>query len=133
MVVDASAVVHYLLRSQPAEDLDSYFESRDRDLHTVALCDLEVASALRRAVHLNRIAIRDASEVVVDYLDLPLERHGHVALLGRVLELRENLTAYDAAYVALAERLRAPLLTADRRLARAAMPLVEMLVPTALE
>jgi predicted nucleic acid-binding protein len=60
------------------------------------------------------------ADAVLDYLDLPLTRHGHLALLPRVLELYENLSAYDATYVALAERLACPLLTADDRLIRAA-------------
>ena len=60
-----------------------------------------------------------AEEALTDYLDLPLTRHGHQALLHRILALRANFSAYDASCVALAERLRAPFLTADRRLARA--------------
>lgn len=54
------------------------------------------------------------------YLTLPVELHDHRPLLGRILELRNRLTAYDAAYVALAELLGAPLMTADGPLARAA-------------
>jgi predicted nucleic acid-binding protein len=61
-----------------------------------------------------------AVQAVEDYLDLPLARHGHQQLIGRVLDLRANFSAYDAAYVALAERLGAALLTGDERLARAA-------------
>ncbi len=56
---------------------------------------------------------------MVDYLDMPLIRHGHQGLVPRVLELHSNFSAYDATYVALAEHLGCPLLTADRRLARA--------------
>ncbi len=60
-----------------------------------------------------------AVEVLEDYLDLPLVRHGHQALLGRVVQLGSNFSAYDAAYVALAEQLKGELLTADDALARA--------------
>ena len=60
-------------------------------------------------------------EALEDYLDLPLTRHRHRSFLGRVLELRDNFTAYDAVYVALAERLGAELLTTDGRLARAVL------------
>jgi predicted nucleic acid-binding protein len=60
-----------------------------------------------------------AADAIEDYLDLPLFRHGHQALLGRVLQLRSNFSAYDAAYVALAEQLGGELLTVDDRLARA--------------
>jgi predicted nucleic acid-binding protein len=60
-----------------------------------------------------------AADALEDYLDLPLFRHGHQALLARVLQLRSNFSAYDAAYVALAEQLKGELLTADDGLARA--------------
>lgn len=60
-----------------------------------------------------------AAFALEDYLGLSLSRHGHIALIPRVLELRDNFTAYDAAYVALAEGLDAELLTADVRLSRA--------------
>lgn len=59
-----------------------------------------------------------------DYADLPLTRHAHLPLIGRILELRNNFSAYDAAYVALAELLDVPFLTADERLARAVRRLV---------
>jgi predicted nucleic acid-binding protein len=73
-----------------------------------------------------------AADALEDYLDLPLFRHGHQALLGRVLQLRSNFSTYDAAYVALAEQLKGELLTADDGLARAvraelSLPLVHEL------
>ncbi len=58
------------------------------------------------------------AEVLRDYLDLPLTRHGHSVLLERMLQLRENFSAYDATYVALAERLGAALATLDSGLVR---------------
>jgi len=61
-----------------------------------------------------------AAEAIEDYVDLPLTRHGHQRLLERILHLRQNFSAYDAAYVALAERIGGELLTADEGLARAA-------------
>ncbi len=60
------------------------------------------------------------AQAIEDYLDLPITRHGHQWLMGRILSLRENLSAYDATYVALAEELGGTLLTADESLARAA-------------
>jgi predicted nucleic acid-binding protein len=84
------------------------------------VCDLEVASALRRALLRNELTVGRAAEALADYLALPLRRHHHGRLLARILALRANLSAYDASYVALAERLEAPLLTGDRRLERAA-------------
>ena len=80
---------------------------------------MEVVAALRRGLLTRRISIGRALEAVEDYLDFPLTRHGHQALLGRALQLRSNFSAYDATYVALAEQLKAELLTADAGLARA--------------
>lgn len=91
----------------------------DVDLHVPALCDIEVAAGLGRA-QLRDLVTAERADVALDqYLLLPLSRHGHQALLARVLDLRSNFSAYDACYVALAERLSAELLTADERLARA--------------
>ena len=89
------------------------------DIHVPTLCDIEVCSALvqmERTHHANATRIQDA---LTDHLELPLQRHGHVALLPRLLELRHNFSIYDAVYVALSESLNAALLTADNRLARA--------------
>jgi len=85
-----------------------------------ALCDVEVAAGLRRALIRDLISAERADLALSQYLQLPLTRHGHQALLPRMFELRSNFSAYDACYVALAERLGAELLTADERLTRAA-------------
>ena len=78
---------------------------------------MEVASALRRALRVGDLDERRAEEAVEDYLDLPLTRHGHQSLVVRVLELRDNFSADDATYVALAELLGGDLLTGDGPLA----------------
>jgi predicted nucleic acid-binding protein len=96
-------------------------ESPDNDLHVPALCDVEVAATLRRALRLGLLSEGRAREALSDYADLPLSRHGHVSMLDRLLDLRENFSCYDATYAALAEGLGAALLTADARLARAAL------------
>lgn len=84
-----------------------------------ALCDVEVTAGLRRAL-LRRALTEDRALLAVeDYLDLPLTRHGHQSLLGRILELAMNFSVYDATYVALAEHIGGGLLTADEALARA--------------
>lgn len=88
-------------------------------LHVPALCDVEVASSLRRLLLHGVLSEERAKEALKDYLDLPLTRHGHLTLLARVLSLRANFSAYDATYAALAERLGATLLTGDENLARA--------------
>ena len=119
LVVDASALVEYLLRTERGEEVEPAVTSRETDLHVPALCDVEVTAALRRGNLSRALSQSRLEEALSDYLDLPLARHGHQTLLPRILGLRANFTSYDAAYVALAERLEAPLLTADRRLARA--------------
>jgi predicted nucleic acid-binding protein len=83
------------------------------------LCDVEVVAGLRRALLRGLVSAERAELALQHYLLLPLTRHGHQALLPRMLELRSNFSAYDACYVALAERLSAELLTADERLSHA--------------
>ena len=80
---------------------------------------MEVAHVVRRHAAGGEIAQERGHELLSDLVDLPLQRHPHDWLLPRVWELRNNLTAYDAVYVALAEALDAPLVTRDARLAAA--------------
>jgi predicted nucleic acid-binding protein len=120
IVVDASALVEYLLGTEAAAAMAASITRRDVDLHIPALCDIEVASALRRALIRGFLSEARAHEALQDFLALPLLRHGHQALLPRCFGLKHVLSAYDATYVALAEHLEAPLLTGDRPLARAA-------------
>jgi predicted nucleic acid-binding protein len=84
-----------------------------------ALLDLEVVQTIRKKVQSGALTVRAGSEAVVRLQRLPIVRHPHSTLLDRIWALHPNVTAYDAAYVALAERLRTPLLTADGALARA--------------
>lgn len=81
--------------------------------------DVEIAQALRRYVREGALDADSAATAIDDLRALDLERHDHEPLLDRVWALRDNLSAYDAVYVALAEALECPLLTCDRRLARA--------------
>ena len=93
------------------------------DLHAPHLVDVEVLNALRRVVAAGDASPGRAAEAVVDLLDLPLQRYPHEALVPRMWNLRQSFSAYDAAYLALAEVIDedgAPLLTFDTRLARAA-------------
>lgn len=92
---------------------------RGRALAAPELIDLEVISAIRRRLRLGLLDARRAELALAALVRLPLRRTSHRPLLVRCWELRDNVSAYDAAYVALAERHNAVLLTADARLAKA--------------
>ena len=81
--------------------------------------DLEVLHALRRHILLDILSLKRSSEALQDLKNIAFIRYPHTPLAERIWDLRENLTVYDAAYVALAEALNAPLITMDGRLARA--------------
>ena len=119
-MVDASAFVDYLLHADAARDIGELVLDPDNDVHVPALCDIEVAAALRKGLLTKRLTANRVTEVTEAYFDLPVTRHGHELLVSRILALRHNFTAYDATYVALAEALDGELLTADAALARAA-------------
>jgi predicted nucleic acid-binding protein len=87
-------------------------------LHAPHLLDIEVTNALRRLVQRAEIMAVRAEQALEDFAQLLIERHGHQPLTARIWQLRESITAYDGAYVALAEALAAPLLTCDAKLAR---------------
>ena len=120
IVVDASALLEVLLRTPAAQAVERRLFDPRETLHAPHLLDVEVAQVVRRYVAAGEID-RDRGRVALaDLADFPLRRYPHDFLLPRVWELRDNLTAYDAVYVALAEALDAPLITRDRRLAAAA-------------
>jgi predicted nucleic acid-binding protein len=125
IVLDAPAVVAVLLYPGPgAERIRERIEGPGESLHVPHLMDLKVLHALRRQA-LCRQALRGAlspgrgAEALEDLASIMFVRYPHTPLMERIWELRENLTAYDAAYVALAEVLDAPLVTMDARLAQA--------------
>ena len=118
IVIDASAAIELLLRTELGETVELRALDPDERLHAPHLLDLEVAQVLRRLTHLKEITAARAHEAISDYAGLLVERSAHSDLLRRVWELRDSMTAYDGAYVALAEALDAPLLTCDGRLAR---------------
>jgi len=121
IVVDASVLV-VALADDGADGDAARLRLRGESLAAPYLIDLEVASALRRQVAAGGLDTRRAGLAVTDLVDLPMRRAPHAALLLRCWELRQNVTIYDAAYVALAEALGCSLLTADRGLARAVGP-----------
>lgn len=94
----------------------------DEDLAAPEVVDLEIASTLRKATRQGTMDEGRATRALVDLATMAVQRHTHVALLDRIWQLREHVTPYDAAYVALAEELGATLVTADARLARSPGP-----------
>ena len=120
IVVDASIVVEVLLRSDAGVVLEERLFEGDDPLHAPHMLDVEVAHALRRCVLHGDIDERHGRDSFADLAVMSIERHGHQPLLERMWQLRHNLTAYDAAYLALAESLDAPLLTRDSALASVA-------------
>jgi predicted nucleic acid-binding protein len=120
IVVDASALVEVLLRTPLAPAIEQRLFDPELTLHAPHLIDVEVAHALRRYAISGQIDAERGHAALAILADLPLNRYPHRFLLPRIWDLRNNLTAYDAVYVALAETLEVPLLTRDRRLAGAA-------------
>ncbi len=117
IVVDASVVTVALI-DDGSDGVRVRTVLSGQALAAPELIDLEVLSVLRRQVRARAMTPRRAELALVDLADLPMKRATHRPLLARCWELRASVTAYDAAYVALAEALEVPLLTADRRLAR---------------
>ena len=124
-VVDASAFV-CALTDATATDLRGSLSSIT--MHAPHLVDVEVLSALRR-LDMGVLTSGEAADTVAAFQQLSVTRHAHGAFLGRIWELRNNFSAYDAAYVALAEALEVPLITRDLRLARSACALVRTVTP----
>jgi predicted nucleic acid-binding protein len=119
IVLDASAVVDWLLQTEAGQRLERRIYSRGESLHSPHLLDVEVAQVLRRLVREGVISAQRADHAIEDLLDLRVTRYPHFVFLPDIWRLRHNLSAYDAAYVALAEELDATLLTRDARLASA--------------
>jgi predicted nucleic acid-binding protein len=121
IVVDASVLAVALL-DDGTDGSRARARLRGEQLAAPSLIDLEVTSVWRGLVRGGHLDPERASLALDDLSALPLDRADHAPLLGRCWELRDNLTVYDAAYVALAEALDTTLVTGDRRLARATGP-----------
>jgi len=119
LVLDASVMVEVLLASPTGVRAMERLAEAPVALHAPELLDVEVLHVLRRAEQQGRLSAARAAQSIALLAAFPLRRHGHSALRHRVWQHRANLSAYDATYVALAEGLRATLLTCDTRLARA--------------
>lgn len=118
IVLDTSAVIELLLNLPLGVAVRQRLADPDVQLHAPQLLPVEVVQVLRRRVAAGITTTDDASYALDALVDLDISLHDHVLLINRAWELRENITAYDAMYVALAELLDAPLLTADATLAR---------------
>lgn len=120
IVIDASALLEVLLRTPRGAGIETRLFGTPQSVHSPHLLDVEVAQVIRRFAMAREIAVERAQVAFDDLMDFPIWRHPHDFLLPRVWALRNNFSAYDAVYVALAELLEATLLTHDRRLAAAA-------------
>ena len=119
IVVDASALLEALLRTPAAAAVERRLLRSGETLHAPHLLDIEVAQVIRWYAAARELDAERGREALADLADYSLFRYPHDFLLPRVWELRNNLTACDAIYIALAETLGASLLTRDRRLASA--------------
>ncbi len=128
IVLDASVVIELVLGTEDGREVARRISDPALTLHVPHLLDVEVAQVVRRYVLAGQISAERGASAVEALTALDLERHPHEPLLPRIWALRANLTAYDAAYVALAEILDAPLLTRDRRLAAAPGHAAEVIV-----
>ena len=119
IVVDASAILELLLETSKGALISQRVLAEDETLHVPHLLDLEVLQVLRRYTLSGDLTSERAGQALEDFVDLPLLRYPHLPFMGRTWELRANMTAYDAVYIALAEVLPATFVTCDRRVATA--------------
>jgi predicted nucleic acid-binding protein len=118
IVVDASALLEFLLQTPLGTRVEARLFRDQDEFHSPHLADVEVTQGLRRLVRAGEVSPARAADALADLADLDLHRHPHLDVLTRAWKLRENVTAYDAMYVALAEALDAPLVTCDGPLAK---------------
>jgi predicted nucleic acid-binding protein len=119
IVVDASALLEFLLQTSLGARVEARLFGAEDELHAPHLLDVEIAQGLRRLVRTGEVSSGRAGEAIADLTDLDLHRHAHLDLLDRAWKLRDNISAYDAMYVALAEAIEAPIVTCDSPLAKA--------------
>jgi len=125
-VVDSSAILALIIERFSIPALRSRLLDRAVMLYAPAIIDLEVLHVLRRYVLFREMDAGEAETSIEAYGKIEIMRFPHDPLIRRIWELRENFTAYDAAYVALAEGMRAPLITLDARLAKSCPDTIEV-------
>jgi predicted nucleic acid-binding protein len=118
IVLDASVVVELLTNGALADSLRRDLAGRDDSFIVPHLLDIEVVSAVRSLIAGHRIESYRSEQLLAELAALPAERYAHTPLLARIWELRHNFTAYDAAYIALAEATNSVLYTSDEKLCR---------------
>lgn len=119
IVIDASVIVDLLLQGDDAGTLAAHLLTPALVLNAPHLLDVEVTQALRRYAGRGELTAARGRAALAALADFPIDRYPHHLLLARVWECRDNLTAYDATYLALAEALDCPVWTRDRRFAAA--------------
>ena len=119
IVVDASVLVDLLPQVEDAPALTARLLDPELVLNAPDLVDIEVAQALRRYARSGELSPARGRTALDDLADLPLERYPHSLLLPRIWNYRDNLTAYDSTYLALADALDCPVWTRDVRFAKA--------------
>jgi len=119
IVADASALLEFLLQTPLGTRVETRLFRDGDELHSPHLVDVEVTQGLRRLVRSGEVSPDRAVEAIADLVEIDLHRHTHFDLLTRAWKLRENITAFDAIYVALAEALDATVVTCDTKLAKA--------------
>jgi predicted nucleic acid-binding protein len=117
IVIDASALIEILLRTERADRLMDRAFAGTEQMHAPQLLDIEITQVFRRLVQQKQITAARAGQSLEDLAGLFIERHDQQLLVQRIWQLRDSLSAYDGAYIALAEALAAPLLTCDAKLA----------------
>lgn len=128
LVVDASIVVDLLARFQP-QPIEEILWAEGVHMAAPELLGVEVVNALRKLDRIGVVPKRRRSTLVATFQALPIRQYRHDALLSTIWALRQNLTAYDAAYVALARVLQAPLVTRDHKLAAAPALGIRLITP----
>jgi predicted nucleic acid-binding protein len=118
IVLDASVVVELLTNGTLAGSIRNELAGRNESFLVPHLIDVEVMSAIRRLAAEQRIDSHRSGQFLAALAALPAERYSHTPLIGRIWELRHNFTAYDAAYIALAEATGSVLYTCDEKLRR---------------
>ena len=117
IVIESSAMVDALVDEPASPELLALLA--DNELHAPSLIDYEVASALRGHSLVGKLADRQVEEAADDFSSFHIDRYPLASMMRGVLDLRENFTVYDAAYVVLAQALQVPLVTADAKLSEA--------------